>query len=152
MKNATFFLSLLLLTAMSSVDAQIALGAQTEDRSNMITQESTREVAENFTLIQNLYFIQFGVYPTSLDKNRIKTPDHVSGAWLIHLPTVKVKGMKGKGAYYVVKPYLTEQAARNEAAALKKDHQVNCWYNKELTGSNFILLGITQSAVSTPNL
>lgn len=101
-----------------------------------------QEFTEEFVDFQSYHFVQFGVYPASVDRYEIKAPKTVGQSWLIFHEETIIRGATEEGAYYIVKPFSTEAEARANAEAFKKQG-INCWYNHNLTDVAFVLLAIS---------
>ncbi len=116
-----------------------------EAKSRTIRPGRGQVFTENFTRIGEFYFVQFGVYPSTMDLTKIKAPEGVGQVWLIEHKETTIKGVNTQGAYYNVKPYLSEEEAK-AAVDRFKQLKINCWYNQALTGANFTLIGVAESA------
>jgi hypothetical protein len=101
-----------------------------------------QDYTEDFVDFQSYHFVQFGVYPASVDRYEIKAPKSAGQSWLIFHEETLIRGSEEPGAYYIVKPYSTEAEARANAEVFKKQG-LNCWYNSNLTDVAFVLLAIS---------
>ena len=86
-----------------------------------------------------IHFVQFAVYPSDVDPFSLGAPN-IGQVWIIYHRESVVKGQYG--AFYIVKPYPNGDSARRAVAAIKK-RGIDCWYNAELTGATFDLIGTT---------
>ncbi len=93
--------------------------------------------------VYDFHFVQFGVYPREkVNPYTLRAPSQAGHCWVIlHNETV-IKGVGSPGAYYIVKPFLSEVRARQYVDILKR-MGVECWYNPELTGVSFSLISMT---------
>lgn len=98
-----------------------------------------QEFDRPFIDIKEIYFVQFAVYPNSVDPFSLGAPN-VGQVWIIYHRESVVKGENG--AFYIVKPYPSEADARSAAKSIKK-LGIDCWYNSALTGETFTLIGTT---------
>jgi hypothetical protein len=141
---ASFFVMIGLLFIWQDSQAQISY--QGELKTREIKRGKGQEFSEEFRFTQDFQFIQFGVYPTDTDIDKIKAPKGVGQVWLIWHPHTSIQNVREKGAIYIVKPVFSEQEARDQVAMFKKKG-IKSWYNKQLTGVSFTLLGFTESIV-----
>lgn len=94
-------------------------------------------------LSSELHFVQFGSYQSNIDLQKLKAPPINKQAWLIYHIKTQIKGNKS-GAYYMVQPFNTPEAARQAVSYYKQSGVCQgCWYNKELSGGLFLIKGIT---------
>jgi hypothetical protein len=106
-----------------------------------------QEFDQPLTPIDKFYFVQFGVYHEStVDPYEVKAPSGIGQVWLIHHEGTRILGSPGQGAFYIVQPFPTQEAARNAANSYKK-RGLSCWYNPALTGQTFQLISTTTTLV-----
>lgn len=138
----TIFLSLFFSLFALSLSSQELIYKSGEDY-RTIRPGKGQEYDQLLTPIDKFYFVQFGVYhESSVDPYDIKAPSGIGQVWLIHHEGTKVLGSPGQGAFYLVQPFPTSEAARNAANSYKK-RGLSCWYNPGLTGQSFQLISTT---------
>lgn len=84
-----------------------------------------------------MHYVQFAVYPKERNCREINAPEGIGRVWLIEHPhtIVNIRGAESRGAYYIVKPFLSKSSAI--AASKKyKSKGFDSWYNPELTASD----------------
>jgi hypothetical protein len=90
-----------------------------------------------FTPVNELYFVQFGVFCN--DAPVTHAPD-VEGVYLVwHAESTCPGGTKG--AAYIVKGFPTEEEAKSEVKTLKSQG-IDCWYNPALSGVKVEIIGV----------
>ncbi|MCK6693206.1 MAG: hypothetical protein L6Q97_14055 [Thermoanaerobaculia bacterium] len=90
-----------------------------------------------FTPVDELHFVQFGVFCN--DAPVTHAPD-VDGVYLVwHAESTCPGGTRG--AAYIVKGFPTAEEAKAEASALKA-RGIDCWYNPVLTGVKVEIIGV----------
>jgi hypothetical protein len=139
------FLSLIIvLLSGGSLAAQVMIYEPGSRGANLriIEKGKGQEFTEDFVDFQSYHFVQFGVYPASVDRYDIKAPKAAGQSWLIFHEETLIRGSEEPGAYYIVKPFSTEAEARANAETLKKQG-LNCWYNNNLTDVAFVLVAIS---------
>lgn len=116
-----------------------------EDKTRTIPPGKGQVFTESFHAITDFHFVQFGVYPFKGQQiDKIKAPKQAGQVWLILHTGTTIKGMKdNEGAYYIVKPYLTDADAKAAAKAFS-EKGIKCWYNPDLTKASFTLIGATK--------
>lgn len=119
---------------------------QGEERTRVIEKGSGQEFSMDFIDIGYFHFVQFGVYPATTSRDKLKAPN-LGQVWLIHHKDTQIKGRPGVGALYIVKPFATAMDAQNAVAAYRS-RNIRCWYNAELTGATFELVGTTAGGVN----
>jgi hypothetical protein len=136
------FLSLFFSLFALSLSSQELIYKSGEDY-RTIRPGKGQEYDQPLTPIDKFYFVQFGVYhENSVNPYDIKAPSGIGQVWLIHHEGTKVLGSPGQGAFYIVQPFPTPEAARNAANVYKK-RGLTCWYNPSLTGQTFQLISTT---------
>lgn len=119
---------------------------QGAEKARVIEKGKGQEFSRDFIDIGYFHFVQFGVYPVDASRDKLKAPD-VGQVWLIHHKDTQIKGVAGVGALYIVKPFATEVDAKN-AVASYRGNKIRCWYNADLTGAAFELVGTTAGGVN----
>lgn len=119
---------------------------QGEEKARVIEKGRGQEFSREFIDIGYFHFVQFGVYPVNTSRDKLKAPE-VGQVWLIHHKDTQIKGVAGVGALYIVKPFANEEDAKN-AVATYRSQKIRCWYNAELTGAAFELVGTTAGGVN----
>ena len=66
-------------------------------------------------------------------------PRGIGEVWLIYHRETKIKDQYG--AFYIVKAFQNLADAKTAIATYKR-LKINCWYNKDLTGATFELVGV----------
>lgn len=90
-----------------------------------------------FTPVDELHFVQFGVFCN--DAPVTHAPD-VDGVYLVwHAESTCPGGTRG--AAYIVKGFPTAEEAKAEVSALKA-RGIDCWYNPVLTGVKVEIIGV----------
>lgn len=90
-----------------------------------------------FTPVNELYFVQFGVFCN--DAPVTHAPD-VEGVYLVwHAESACPGGTQG--AAYIVKGFPTEAEAKAEVVDLKAKG-IDCWYNPALSGVKVEIIGV----------
>lgn len=90
-----------------------------------------------FTPVDELHFVQFGVFCN--DAPVTHAPD-VDGVYLVwHAESTCPGGTRG--AAYIVKGFPTAEEAKAEVYALKA-RGIDCWYNPVLTGVKVEIIGV----------
>lgn len=93
--------------------------------------------------IEFFYYVQFAVYPPTTPREKMLAPEEVGLAWLIYHKDTQIKGLRwGEGAFYIVKPFKSEEDAQKAAQAYRKQN-LSCWYNSTFTGARFELIATT---------
>lgn len=123
--------------------AQQACNARSSDMIRVINPGTGQNFSRDFICSTCFHFVQFGVYQANTDKYDIRAPQDVGEVWLIRHDKTMVKGNTQPGAYYIVKAFSSENEARLFANNCKKEG-LDCWYNPNLTGTEFDLLSITR--------
>ena len=142
------------LGILSSVLFFFFLSASTAQVSGTFTYNGDRKVrviepgsgkayTEDFAFFKDLHFVQFGVYGSDYNVYDIKAPKGAGQVWLIYHPDTRMRNGV-VGAYYIVQPFANAAEARAGVANLKKQN-LDGWYNPDLTGVEFVLLGLTGS-------
>ncbi len=90
-----------------------------------------------FTPVDELYFIQFGVYCKDTPVTHAPAVDGVYLVW--HAESTCPSG--DKGAAYIVKGLPTAEEAKEEVKQLKAQG-IDCWYNPALTGAKVEIIGV----------
>lgn len=111
------------------------------EKSRVIERGRGQEFTQDFIDIGYFHFVQFGVYPVGTPHEKLKAPE-LGQVWLIHHKETQIKGVAGIGALYIVKPFGTEMEARSAVDNYRRNN-IRCWYNAELTGATFELVGTT---------
>ena len=109
------------------------------DRERAVPPGKGKEYQRPFMDVGEIHFVQFAVYPGSVNPFELGAPN-LGQVWIIYHRETKVKGEYG--AFYIVKPFGTADDARR-AVARYKNMKYDCWYNSELTGATFNLIGTT---------
>ncbi|MEO0471299.1 MAG: hypothetical protein AAF206_16840 [Bacteroidota bacterium] len=99
------------------------------------------DYSKDFTCSTCFHFVQFGVYQANTDKYSIRAPKDVEEVWLIKHDRTVINGRAG--AMYMVKAFASENKAR-QFVQLQRGKGKDCWYNPNLTGSDFELLSVSQ--------
>ncbi len=100
---------------------------------------SGQEFDSPFTRIPDFHFVQFAVYPASTNPDKLMAPKGIGEVWLIYHRDTKIKNQYG--AFYIVKAFQNLADAKTAIATYKR-LKINCWYNKDLTGATFELVGV----------
>ncbi|HOY06214.1 MAG TPA: hypothetical protein PLO67_12480 [Saprospiraceae bacterium] len=90
-----------------------------------------------FTPVDELYFVQFGVFCKDTPVTHAPAVDGVYLVW--HAESTCPSG--DKGAAYIVKGLPTAEEAKEEAKLLKAQG-IDCWYNPALTGAKVEIIGV----------
>lgn len=90
-----------------------------------------------FTPVDELHFIQFGVYCNDTPVTHAPAVDGVYLVW--HAESTCPGGTQG--AAYIVKGFPTAEEAKAEAKLLKAKG-IDCWYNPVLTGAKVEIIGV----------
>lgn len=90
-----------------------------------------------FTPVDELYFIQFGVFCKDTPVTHAPAVDGVYLVW--HAESTCPSG--DKGAAYIVKGVPTAEEAKEEVKLLKAQG-IDCWYNPALTGAKVEIIGV----------
>lgn len=90
-----------------------------------------------FTPVNELYFIQFGVFCKDTPVTHAPAVDGVYLVW--HAESTCPGG--SQGAAYIVKGLPTAEEAIAESKALKAKG-IDCWYNPALTGAKVEIIGV----------
>lgn len=90
-----------------------------------------------FTPVDELHFIQFGVFCNDTPVTHAPAVDGVYLVW--HAESTCPGGTKG--AAYIVKGLPTAEEAKAEAKLLKSQG-IDCWYNPILTGAKVEIIGV----------
>jgi hypothetical protein len=137
--------SVLLFFFLSTATAQVeGTFTYNGDRKVRVIQPGTgKAYTENFAFFKDLHFVQFGVYGSDYNVYDIKAPKGAGQVWLIYHPDTRMRSGV-VGAYYIVQPFANSAEARQAVANLK-GQKLDAWYNPELTGVEFVLLGLTGS-------
>lgn len=130
-----------MMMAAGSVKAQLTYTPRGDDP-RVVDPGQGQEFNRAFFDCKNFHFVQFGVYPKSVNWRRILAPSGLGQIWLIEHAGTQIRGRYMKGAYYIVKAFPTAQLARSYATQYKKQG-IDCWYNPELFDVPFTLWGIT---------
>lgn len=101
-----------------------------------------QEYDAEFVDFQSYHFVQFAVYPSTVDRYDLRGPKEIGQSWLIFHKETLFAGSAEKGAYYIVQPFSSEEEARKKAESFKKQG-LDCWYNGELTDARFVLVAIS---------
>ena len=117
-------------------------GSRSASMQREIKKGKGQEFDTPFVDFQSYHFVQFAVYPASADRYELFAPSQAGQAWLIFHEGTVFEDSPERGAYYIVKPFTSEEEARENAELLKKKG-VDCWYNGELTDARFILVAIS---------
>lgn len=112
---------------------------QGNEKERAVPNGKGQEFDQPFFSVGNIHFVQFGVYPSSIDPFTLGAPN-LGQVWIIYHRESFVKGQYG--AFYIVKPFPNADEARKAAARYNKA-KIDCWYNTELTGATFNLIGTT---------
>jgi hypothetical protein len=90
-----------------------------------------------FTPVDELYFVQFGVFCKDTPVTHAPAVDGVYLVW--HAESTCPSG--DKGAAYIVKGLPTAEEAKEEVKLLKAQG-IDCWYNPALTGAKVEIIGV----------
>lgn len=90
-----------------------------------------------FTPVNELHFIQFGVFCKDTPVTHAPAVDGVYLIW--HAESTCPGG--GQGASYIVKGVPTADEAKEEVKQLKSQG-IECWYNPALTGAKVEIIGV----------
>lgn len=90
-----------------------------------------------FTPVDELYFIQFGVFCKDTPVTHAPAVEGVYLVW--HAESTCPSG--DKGAAYIVKGLPTAEEAKEEVKQLKAQG-IDCWYNPALTGAKVEIIGV----------
>lgn len=136
MKNG-WFIIIVLCIAPNFLSAQFTYRGLTKERE--VKSGSGQEFTTPFTRIPDFHFVQFAVYPANTNPDKLMAPKSIGEVWLIYHRETKIKNEYG--AFYIVKPFQNLADAKAAIAVYKKLN-VNCWYNADLTGAAFDLIGV----------
>ncbi|MCI4667534.1 MAG: hypothetical protein MRZ79_05180 [Bacteroidia bacterium] len=125
----------------SGVQAQLDFTPRS-DKSRVVDPGKGQTFSRAFFTADNFHFVQFGVYPMGANWRDILAPSKIGQVWLIIHYSTQIKGKPEQGAYYIVKPFPSAGLARDYVAKYKK-LGIDCWYNPQLHGVPFTIMGIT---------
>lgn len=141
MKRLQFIIWMALLS-VSTVNAQ-EINYKAVEKTRIIPKGVGQVFSLDFTPVTEFHFVQFGVYPIKTDWRKIKAPEQIGQVWLIRHNETIIKGVDEIGGYYIVKPYPNRTEA-DAAVSTFRSRKIRCWYNPDLTGANFTLVGFTE--------
>ncbi len=140
--TATFPLLFIFLFALGSpLRAQLTYTPRS-DEARMIDPGQGQEFTRAFFDANNFHFVQFGVYPLTVNRRKILAPSGIGQIWLIEHKSTQIRGRRYRGAFYIVKAFPSAGLARAYADKYKKQG-IDCWYNPKLFDVPFTLWGIT---------
>ncbi len=135
--NRTLIAAFLLIGSAGMLQAQWIYKGNNKERA--VPPGKGQEYQRPFMDVGEIHFVQFAVYPSTVNPFELGAPN-LGQVWIIYHRETFVKGQYG--ALYIVKPFATAADARAAAARYKK-RKYDCWYNSELTGATFDLIGTT---------
>lgn len=135
------FIFLLMMTLSIGVQAQLDFTPRS-DKARVVPPGKGQTFSRAFFTADDFHFVQFGVYPMTANWRDILAPKGIGQVWLIIHYSTQIEGKPEQGAFYIVKPFPSAELARSYSAKYKKEG-IDSWYNPQLHGVPFTIMGIT---------